>query len=100
MLADDVFIETVDYLSNRELIKNLDFFYQDRLNLQRGMQTHQIRYYTTLIASELIYKSINDYLSNSLKSFPQGKRGRYYSFMPLELKKIVNKRFNKFCKVL
>ena len=32
-LADDVFIETVDYLSNRELIKNLDFFYQDRLNL-------------------------------------------------------------------
>ena len=32
-LADDVFGETVDYLSNRELIKNLDFFYQDRLNL-------------------------------------------------------------------
>lgn len=32
-LADDVFSETVDYLSNRELIKNIDFFYQDRLNL-------------------------------------------------------------------
>ena len=32
-LADDVFGETVDYLSNRELIKNIDFFYQDRLNL-------------------------------------------------------------------
>lgn len=32
-LADDVFAETVDYLSNRELIKNIDFFYQDRLNL-------------------------------------------------------------------
>ena len=32
-LADDVFGETVDYLTNRELIKNLDFFYQDRLNL-------------------------------------------------------------------
>ena len=32
-LADNVFGETVDYLSNRELIKNIDFFYQDRLNL-------------------------------------------------------------------
>jgi len=31
-LADDVFSETVDYLSNRELIKNIDYFYQDPLN--------------------------------------------------------------------
>ena len=30
--ADDVFSETVDYLSNRELIKNIDYFYQDPLN--------------------------------------------------------------------
>ena len=32
LLADDVFYETVDYLSNRELIKNIDYFYQDPLN--------------------------------------------------------------------
>ena len=31
-LADDVFSETVDYLSNRELIKNIDYFYEDPLN--------------------------------------------------------------------
>ena len=31
-LADDVFSETVDYLSNRELIKNIDYFYQAPLN--------------------------------------------------------------------
>ena len=31
-LADEVFSETVDYLSNRELIKNIDHFYQDPLN--------------------------------------------------------------------
>ena len=31
-LADDVFSETVDYLSNRELIKNIDYFYQEPLN--------------------------------------------------------------------
>jgi len=32
-LADDVFGETVDYLSKRELIKNIDYFYKDRLNI-------------------------------------------------------------------
>ena len=31
-LADAVFNETVDYLTIRELIKNLDYFYQDPLN--------------------------------------------------------------------
>ena len=31
-LADKVFKETVDYLTIRELIKNLDYFYQDPLN--------------------------------------------------------------------
>ena len=31
-LADEVFSETVDYLTIRELIKNLDYFYQDPLN--------------------------------------------------------------------
>ena len=31
-LADDVFSETVDYLSNQELIKNIDHFYIDPLN--------------------------------------------------------------------
>jgi hypothetical protein len=31
-IADEVFSETVDYLTNRELIKNLDYFYKDPLN--------------------------------------------------------------------
>ena len=31
-LADDVFGESVDYLSPRELIRNLDYFYEDPLN--------------------------------------------------------------------
>ena len=31
-MADDVFSETVDYLSNQELIKNIDYFYNDPLN--------------------------------------------------------------------
>ena len=31
-IADDVFSETVDYLSIRELIKNIDYFYNDPMN--------------------------------------------------------------------
>ena len=31
-IADDVFSETVDYLSIRELIKNIDHFYNDPMN--------------------------------------------------------------------
>ena len=31
-IADDIFSETVDYLSIRELIKNIDHFYSDPLN--------------------------------------------------------------------
>lgn len=32
-LADNVFGETVDYLTVRELIKNINYFYEDPLNL-------------------------------------------------------------------
>ena len=31
-IADDIFSETVDYLTLRELIKNIDHFYNDPLN--------------------------------------------------------------------
>ena len=31
-IADNVFSETVDYLTIRELIKNIDYFYQDPMN--------------------------------------------------------------------
>ena len=39
-LADEVFIETVDYLTIRELIKNLDYFYQEPLNIYIPIHFH------------------------------------------------------------
>ncbi|MBI87008.1 MAG: formyl transferase [Candidatus Marinimicrobia bacterium] len=71
--------------------------YQEKLQLCKGMRTEQIRYYTTVIATKLVINAILDYLNNDLKYFPQEKKGRYYSFMPLNLKRIVNKRFNDYC---
>ena len=41
--------------------------------MHKGMKTHQLRYYTTKIATDLIYKSILDYFSSGFKSYPQEK---------------------------
>ena len=74
-----------------------DIVAQDKLLLKRDMKIHQIRYYTTLIATELVLKALDSYLNESLKPTPQ-KKGRYYSFMPLVLKRIVANKFNSYCK--
>jgi hypothetical protein len=62
------------------------------------MKIYQIRYYTTLIAAELVIKAVGQYLrSGELPSYPQPQEGRYYSFMPIELKRVVAEKFNKYC---
>jgi|TARA_B100001971_G_scaffold195699_1_gene202768 methionyl-tRNA formyltransferase len=74
-----------------------DIVYQEKLELRKGMEIHQIRYYTTLIATHLVIKAVSDYLNHRMDFRPQEKRGRYYSFMPLKLKKIARLKFNKYC---
>ena len=57
------------------------------------MLCSHIRYYTTVIASELVVKILKqNYIIKK-----DGGNGRYYSFMPLDLKKIVEKKFNLYC---
>ena len=72
--------------------------YQKEMKLIKNMKIFQIRYYTTLIATDLVKKTIADYSSGALQPVPQEKIGRYYSFMPLDLKSIVTNRFNLYCK--
>jgi len=71
--------------------------YQETLALQKNMKIFQIRYYTTLIATRLVIKAIFDYLKNEMALKPQEKKGRYYSFMPLELKNVVSAKFDMYC---
>jgi methionyl-tRNA formyltransferase len=71
-----------------------DILYQEKLSLDSKMEIYQLRYYTTVIATNLIIKSVNSYLQNKIKYFPQKDKGRYYSFMPLVLKEISLKYFN------
>ena len=69
----------------------------EQMALLPGMRVWQIRYYTTLIATRLVHHALKDYLSGSLKDRRQLAVGRYYSFMPLELKKVVAEKFNRYC---
>ena len=77
-----------------------DILFSEVLELNHEIKIYQIRYYTTLIASRLVQKSIKNYLDGRLKLKPQVKLGRYYSYMPLDLKRLVRKKFDLYCKSL
>ena len=62
-LADNVFSETVDYLSNRELIRNIDFFYQDRLNLYIPLPSAVI--ISNMYAERVPINIIDNYISDT-----------------------------------
>ena len=78
-------------LDTGELVK------QDFLTPKLGMRISHIRYHTTVIATDLIIDSLKDYLAGKLHSTKQFNRGRYYSFMPLSIKRQVEKQFNDYC---
>lgn len=73
---------------------------QQRLMLNRGMQCHELRYHITVVATELMADALQNYINGELKSWPQEKIGRYYSFMPYDLKKICQRRFLQYCQSL
>lgn len=71
------------------------------IKLKRGMKIHQIRHDTTVLATDLVLEILREYkISEKLNGCPQKKKGRYYSFMPLELKKIVAEKFNTYTEKL
>tara|TARA_Y100001968_G_C19343632_1_gene710875 strand:+ start:458 stop:985 length:528 start_codon:yes stop_codon:yes gene_type:complete len=63
ILADNVFSETVDYLSTRELIKNIDFFYNDPLNNYVPMPSAII--IANMYAERLPIQSIEIYIEST-----------------------------------
>ena len=67
-----------------------------RLSLKKKLKIYQLRSVNTLTCIKISLKLIKKLLSkNKLKEKKQKKIGRYYSFMPAELKKIVEQKFNK-----
>lgn len=68
-----------------------------KLQIKEGMKVHELRYYTTVLASNLALELMREYQQNGkLVTDKQKKRGKYYSFAPLELKKAAALRFNTF----
>lgn len=71
-----------------------------RMPLKPGMKCHQLRYYTSELAIEMMIRALKVYRAGKLSPTPQTTLGRYYSFIPLDLKKIVQKRFDRYCETL
>tara|TARA_B100000963_G_scaffold351912_1_gene364274 strand:+ start:5806 stop:6513 length:708 start_codon:yes stop_codon:yes gene_type:complete len=68
------------------------------LEINKTMRTYMIRYYTTLIATDLVIKALDDYKFGTLKHFPQETLGDYYSFMDKDKKIKANQKFISYCK--
>lgn len=73
---------------------------QSRLSLKPNMKCHQIRFHTTVLTADLAQEALLSYLEGSLESRALERLGRYYSFMPVELKRIIAQRFNQYCENL
>ncbi len=66
-----------------------------KILLKKKMKIHELRFLNTHYCINMTLKLIE--LINGrkkIKSYKQKKIGRYYSFMPTELKKIIEKKFN------
>lgn len=73
---------------------------QEKLSLCHKMKIHQLRAYTTEMATRMMSQVVQAQLDGCLKGQTQPAPGRYYSFMPLVLKKIIQTRFNQYCEGL
>jgi methionyl-tRNA formyltransferase len=70
---------------------------QERLRPAQGMRLAHLRAYTTEIAARLMIASLS--APTAAPALPGG-RGRYYSFMPLELRRWTRLRFDRWCERL
>lgn len=68
---------------------------QRQLHVPPGAALHELRYHESCLAIEMIEKALTDWMTGTLRMRKQSKRGRYYSFMPRDLRILVEQRFNK-----
>jgi len=97
-LADDSFSETVDYLSNRELIKNIDYFYQDPLNHYIPVANAII--ISNMYAERISTKDIEKYIRSTKKWINDLTLDldtlNYSKLLHKKAVKHHNKKFNQF----
>ena len=79
-----------------EIEKKLDTgktFYEKRLKI-KNLKIHQIRYYTTVLAIKYLIILVKNILKGKKIKKRKLKLGKYFTFMPLNLKKICKLKFN------
>lgn len=65
-----------------------------KVKIEKNIKIHQLRFYEMFLASQLIQSALKNYFNGELDAKKQEKKGRYYSFMPKDLKKLILERFN------
>ena len=70
---------------------------QEKLVLEPTMKIFQLRALTTEIAAVLVSQSLTARADFHFHSREQKEYGRYYSFMPRDLKYFCESKFNAFC---
>mgnify|MGYP001169433932 FL=1 len=65
-----------------------------KVNISNITKIHQLRFFEMHLASELLQSALDDYFKGNLVAKRQEKKGRYYSFMPKDLKRLVAKKFD------
>lgn len=72
----------------------------EKVRLKKCMKIEELRYAWVVVATKLIIDCLNKFKVGKLFFTPQSSMGRYYSFMPSELKNICADRFDKYCSKL
>jgi methionyl-tRNA formyltransferase len=77
-----------------------DISYLQSIKLQNDMKIFQLRFYTTILAYELVKQTFLDFINNKNKFSKQKKIGRYYSAMPIQLKDGLAEKFENYVQKL
>ena len=64
-----------------------DLFHAERLKITDSIKVWELRYYESALAVKLIGRTLNEMATQNVFLQPQKSTGRYYSFMPFEIKK-------------
>lgn len=73
---------------------------QEYLKITPNMKIHHIRFYTTLLATQLSIKILNNFDKGIYNPVCQKSKGKYYSHMSSDKKIEITEKFNLYCSKL
>jgi methionyl-tRNA formyltransferase len=69
----------------------------EKIQIHKDLELHMLRSENVKLCTSLAVNALNEFgTSHAFSSIPQKRKGRYYSFMPTELKEICLKKYNAF----